>query len=57
MTLEKRLAEVEEELDEMKAQHADLKDSTSRALGDLMTQVSSLASTLATFESVITGKN
>ncbi len=57
MILEERLTAVEAELDEMKAQNAALKDSTSRALGDLMTQVLSLASTLATFASGMTGKN
>ncbi|MEB6380046.1 MULTISPECIES: hypothetical protein [Leclercia] len=57
MTLEKRLAALEAELDEMKAQNAAIKESTSRALDDLMTRVSSLTSTLATFESGMTGKN
>ncbi|EME0311893.1 hypothetical protein VXI92_004603 [Enterobacter hormaechei] len=57
MTLEQRLAAVEAELDEMKAQNEALKDTTSQALSELMTQVSNLASSLSTFTPGMTGKD
>jgi len=57
MNLENRIAMLEVELANMKAQNEALKDSTSRALNELMAHVSNLSSRLALIEPSQAGKN